>query len=351
MFCLLFRESEYFGLTKKEEEMLFLSPGVRSALTVGLLIAFSGCSHPEALTDLLTEGPPEVNAVTVISDSRMSDLNRDGFADDTPEVATFCLQGEGVRVHRGICPVAKDEGGQLVPGKRTFTPVTDADPADWFARIVFSELLDPDVEDLVDDNDDGVFDRGSLEQTQPVVLLCNDVEVPYSGYYDPSGNDVTYPPGPSLVIEPSRLAADFVATGSSCSLEIKAMVTDKEGNPVPEELRGPYVFGVADMRISSLPADSQTGLLLQPELGISFNAVVDVDSAAGLIVLSDGVTEIGVTLSPGELPTSILVTPSAPLAPSTEYTLTVSSGIQDVAGGALTLSEPEVRTFTTRAVE
>src|SRR6202042_2484260 len=89
--------------------------------------------------------------------------------------------------------------------------VTNADPSAWYVRIMFDELLDPNVETLVPNIDpttmmpDGTF-TGTLANTLPVTLQCTDAagamqDVPYDGYYSPSGNALTNPLGPSLFIK------------------------------------------------------------------------------------------------------------------------------------------------------
>src|SRR5690606_23981306 len=122
-------------------------------------------------------------------------------------------------------------------------PVSDAtsggaEPTSWYVRVMFDELLDPSVEELVDVLDPvtmlptGQF-VGSLLNTQPVVLRCDNdgdgagapVEIAYNGYYSPSGNRVTWPLGPSLVIQP--IEPRDVATSATCTVELKDNFTDK----------------------------------------------------------------------------------------------------------------------------
>ena len=76
--------------------------------------------------------------------------------------------------------------------------VANAYPDGWYVRVMFDELLDPDVEELIEildpDTGDGTDTfTGSIANTQPVILECESVaggfiEVPYDGYYSPAGN-------------------------------------------------------------------------------------------------------------------------------------------------------------------
>src|SRR5687767_2341383 len=153
------------------------------------------CSDPEQLTDLRPEGPPEVLTVLVAND-----------ADHYLESATFCKLNDEKRPGQvglidltllDVCDADLSVGAEMV---------TDALPTAWYVRIVFDELLDPDIEDLSEVTDSngngtGVF-VGSIASTRPVTLTCGGNAVPYDGYYSPSGNYVTWPLGPSLVVKP-----------------------------------------------------------------------------------------------------------------------------------------------------
>jgi hypothetical protein len=88
---------------------------------------------------------------------------------------------------------------------------------------------------------------------------------------------------------------------------------------------------------------------------ISFGAPIDLASAADTVVLTDGDGDVVDTAAPehpmadGEVTdTSVIVlTPTAPLAPDTVYTVTVNDGVRDVADGVLEQEEPFSASFTT----
>jgi hypothetical protein len=281
--------------------------------TVALLGA--ACDDPVAQTDLRPEGDPEVLTVLIMNDP----------SDGIFEQATFCQPDDPKRpgqvaVGTTFVPVqicddelsqpagGRDEDGNFVPGI-----VTDAEPNAWYVRFQFDELLDPTLEQLieitVDDDGDpvtpevgtGTF-RGSLEQSQPVTLTCTPeggtpVTVAYDGYYSPSGNSVTWPLGPSLVIQP--LDPSTVATGSTCNVELLDVVVDKSGNPVPTDQRAGYEFQIAALALAGFspePADpgEEEIIAVDAPVVVAFNAPVDpttLTAATEVTVKEGGVGE------------------------------------------------------------
>ncbi|MBL0212679.1 MAG: hypothetical protein IPQ07_02220 [Myxococcales bacterium] len=184
------------------------------------------------------------------------------------EQATYCKPNDEKRPQRvglpdftarDICPADLSKGAD---------EVTNAYPDGWYVRIVFDELLDPSIEELTEIKDPetgegtDVFE-GSIANTQPVKLECESigggfVEVDYDGYYSPSGNNVTWPLGPSLVIKP--LEPKSVATNKACRVTINDNVVDKSGNKVPSDQRTPFTFKIAPIQVIALdPADDPMG--------------------------------------------------------------------------------------------
>jgi hypothetical protein len=168
--------------------------------------------------------------------------------------------------------------------------VEDAVPTDWYVRVVFDELLDPDVEELIPNLDPmtnepiGTF-TGSIANTRPVTLTCGGVNVPYDGYYQPAGNYQTWPVGPSLVIIPTDHTA--IPTGAECTVSLNDNVVDKDGVQVPLDQRGmsgQYKFKVAPFALVATdptavvdPADIDT---IVPEAPVSLTFNADVDPAS-----------------------------------------------------------------------
>jgi Bacterial Ig-like domain len=302
------------------------------------------CSDPELASELDSGGPPEVVEVNVASETAPNDPNNNRI-----EAATFCRPGEQYDVSTFYCPLERDSENKPIPGDRELdAPVSDAVPVGWHARFIFSELLDPDVEDLV--TEDGVT-TGTLAETQPAILRCGDVELDYDGWYDPTGNFQSYPPGPSLVVN----ALEFIATGTSCEVELVDSVVDKDGNAVPSSHRGPYEFAIAALSVTgSVPENESEGVATDSVIEVSFNAPINGDTAADRIVVTAGDTPVAGVVAiksdpkTGDVSDQIVVfTPDAALEADTTYTVTVSDEIEDIAGGALVQEEPYTASFTT----
>jgi hypothetical protein len=305
------------------------------------------CGDPELKSELVTEGPPEVVQVNVLSETFDPTFQLLG------EEATFCREGEQYKVNNVYCPEERDSTGKPIAGARGTEMVTATVPYGpalgygyiWHTRIIFDELLDTSVEDLVE-VDGQVF--GTLANTQPVNLTCGGTAVSYDGFYDPSGNHLSYPPGPALVV----ISNEFVATGSVCQVTVGATVQDKDGNQVPSDQRGPYSFALSPLQLFGVaPSNLAEGVDPATEIEIEFNAPINTATVAGPVTLEDaGGTPVPFTVEAIEgLPNIILIIPDAPLDENTEYVLTIDSGVEDVGGGELTLPEPEVITFTTGA--
>jgi hypothetical protein len=306
----------------------------------------AACSDPELASELDSEGPPDVVEVNVASESAPGDPNGNAI-----EAATYCRPGEEFKVNTLYCPLRRNSENKPIPGARELAgPVLDATPMGWHVRFIFTELLDPSIEELVETG--GVI-SGSIAASQPFVLSCNDTELVYEGWLDPTGNHLSYPPGPSLVVH----ATEFVATGSACQVSLAGgVVTDKDGEAVPSDQRGPYDFSIAPLAVGeSSPEDGTEGVAVDADIEVSFNAPIGLDSTNDLIVVAAGDTPVTGTLDfkrdakTGEVSNEeiIVFNPDADLAAGTEYTITVADGIADAAGGLLAQDEPFTATFTT----
>lgn len=223
------------------------------AAALGVL-ALGACTDPTQDTDLRPEGPPDVLSVLVLTDA----------ANNLAESATYCRPNDAKRP--GLVGLPDFTTSQICPADGTAVPeLTTAYPDGWYIRVMFDELLDPSVETLSEITDDagmgtGTF-TGSIATTKPVTLKCQSVNgntlvnVDYDGYYSPSGNAVTWPLGPSLVIKPNN--PKLIATNKECEITLGDNITDKDGNQVPAEQKGPYKFKIAPISVTSIdPADS-----------------------------------------------------------------------------------------------
>ena len=249
--------------------MLVYRSTVAAAIFAGALLV--GCTAPDQPTDLRTDGPPNITAVMVMSDLRTpSDPSPPRLGGRLYESATFCRTGDKKRpglvglpdvTTMQVCPedLTKD---LAKPGQ------TEGAPPNWFARVVFDQLLDPTVEDLIDQLDamgkPTGTKLGTIANTQPVTLQCTNaagtlVDVPYSGYYVPNGNSISWPLGPALFVQP--VSAVSVPTGASCEVGVKDMVHNKDGDQVAADQRSlKFKFKIAPMELRFSdpdPADSE----------------------------------------------------------------------------------------------
>lgn len=275
--------------------MLVYRSTVAAAVFIsGLLV---GCAAPDQPTDLRKDGPPNVTAVTVMSDLR-STIDPDfpsGGLDlaRLVETATHCRLDDEKRP--GLVGLPTLKALQVCPENLAMASSTEGtaegSPPNWFARIVFDKLLDPDVEELVDQLDalgNPVIPnvkQGTLFNTQPVTLKCNGVDVPYDrdrplapiSYYVPNGSRVSWPLGPALYIQPVNPVS--VPTGATCEIGIKDMVVNKAGESVPADQRT-FQFKIAPMKLRFAvfdgtavedPADAADGkLALDPASPVEF---------------------------------------------------------------------------------
>jgi len=322
--------------------MRFLRTQGFLASVVGLLAIGAGCGgRGELRTDLRPEGPPEVTAVIVRTDGDITDSAFiPGLGGLPEELATFCAVNDPKKPTFVGAP--EFSVVQFCPEEAEQPPmVTAGSVGGPLIRIVFDELLNPDVETLIDPDtggpctEDSATCEGSLATTQPVTVTCDGQTVAYDGYYVPNGNLVSYPPGPSLVIEPT----DFIATSAMCSVTLKDSIVDKDGNPVPPEQRGTgdtYKWQVGGLDIIGTSPEDGEDLADDQPVVISFNAPLDAATVSGADVTFEddagNPVAFTITVDAGD----IILTPNAPLTDGTTYTVTVldTATINDIRGGA-----------------
>jgi hypothetical protein len=330
---------------------------VLSALGVSTLVA---CDDPEANTELRPEGPPVVLSVTVGNDPG-------GFA----ETATYCRPNDPKRPT--FVALLGDEVCSGEDPAAGATEVTDAVPTYPYVRIQFDELLDNSIQTLTEVLDPdtgeptGVF-TGTVVPKDPVTLECGGTEVTYEGYYQPAGNSVTWPLGPSLVIFPEDPST--VAAGSSCTLTLNtAAVLDKQGEAATD--MAPFTFGVAGLEIVETdpeqaddPAEAAF-ITTDSVVSILFNGFVDPTSLAAnevvLRIVTSCETPTTVTTEVAAIggeTGAIEITDAGATAPLTfdanvSYVVEFAAGatVTDAAGAVLTLPGPDEfsHCFTTEA--
>ena len=322
-------------------------------------VATVACDDGVRPSELNTEGPPRVLAVTVST-----------VQGDLP---TFCGAQEGDYGAEKL-PVACLAALEALEEGQALPTVANAAPFGWQLRLVFNELLDADAVETISAG------RGTLVETRPVVVECRQDEtqelqpVDYDGYYDPSGNHLTNPPGPALIVHlPAnsntgnpRLDA-FVATSSECRIEVEPGVEAKNGEAVSAAARGPFSFGIAPLAVvGTEPPDEAEGVGLDQQVRVKFNAPIDIATVSGadgdrITLVPEGGEPVAVTFSLPEDdldtpqreddPTTVELARDVELAPDTIYTIAVRSDIADIKGGKLTVEAAPavVATFRTAA--
>lgn len=234
---------------------------VAAALTTGALLV--------ACDDSNVGGPPNITTVTVMSDTE-TDIDPSPLGlGRIVETATYCAVDNDrrpglvglpdIRVIQ-VCPEGikdpADEDG-----------AAEAAPPAWFVRVVFDKLLDPHIEDLVPElsasgQPTGVT-FGTIKDTQPVTLKCEDRSDPaagpvveYDGYYAPNGNEQSWPLGPALYVQPVDPLS--VKTGATCTVTVNDNVHSKTGESSPGDHRT-FTFKLAPMTFRFSDPDPSEG--------------------------------------------------------------------------------------------
>jgi len=297
-----------------------------------LIAAGAGCERPDLKSDLLTDGPPETVIVAIASDS-------------AGEAATFCFDqyDDGSLLdplwrNEAYCP---SEGG--VAGG-----VTDAPPLGFFARVVFSELLDPSFETVIraDTDGDGEPDAdgaiiGFEFNQEPVTISCGGNAVTTTGFWDPSGSHLSFPAGPAVVVN----ATSTVASGSTCQVAINdGVLFDKEGIALPTTQMGPFEFTLSPLgSVGTVPSNEQVDVdpmaLAEAGITVDFNNLIDPTTATAT-VLVDGVevaATVGFAVDSGGNPieTTLAIVPDGDVVAGAEYSVTVDAGLEDQGGASL----------------
>ncbi len=293
--------------------MLVYRSTIAAAIVAGALLP--ACADPDLPTDLKKSGPPDVTTVTVMSDLTISADPGLGVLSGFEETATFCTTDKSfVSKRPGLVGTPDFRTFQICPDDPTMaapdTGAVEAAPSAWFVRIVFDELLDPSVEDLlqVDPSNPMSAIFGTIRNTQPVTLRCQNLagamtDVTYDGYYVPNGNRNAFPPGPSLFVQP--MSQTSVPTAATCTVSIKDTVHNKAGQSVLADQRGSngeYKFKLAEMQFRFAaaggqevdlgdPAGTDGSLEISPKSGfvdLFWTAQVDPSVTTSAIVITAG---------------------------------------------------------------
>jgi hypothetical protein len=161
-----------------------------------------------------------------------------------------------------------------------------------------------------------------------------------------------------------------IASGSACTLELKDIVVDKDGNAVPADQRGAFDFGIAPLAFvgsSPEPADAgdEAEIVTDSAVVLSFNGFINptelTGGVAGEVVLREGaaldvdcasvtatgtIVDAAVAPNADEDPVSVDVTKVGGFVADRMYSLTFTADneVKDLAGGAGAL--PPAADFT-----
>ncbi len=338
--------------------------GWYGAMAIASTFAIGACGPGNQPSALRPDGPPEVLTVDLPApDPRIA------IGEEAPgsliELAAFCktqgpndgAKGAGDPQRPSEVLTTEQYDLQVCPDDDTMPApaLTNVDPSTWYVRIQFDELLDPKVEDLVpitDANGNPTGgEMGTLANTQPVTLQCQSstgngalVDVPYDGYYDPSGDSVSYPLGPSLVINPAD--PTLVATGSMCQITLKNTIKDKDENPVPTDQLGPYTWTIGTIAVTAIsPADMSMVDPAAAGVDLTFNASIDFASIVTASTFTPTVPNIGANAtSEQETANEVFVGGDFPSDMRT-YTYAITS-VNDSCGKTTMLGTPSVANNT-----
>jgi methionine-rich copper-binding protein CopC len=219
---------------------------------------------------------------------------------------------------------------QVGPTVTSTNPVAGATgvPRNTTVQITFSEALDPNTV-----NATNITMRATASGTA----------VPGGVTYNPGTRTATFTP-----TSPLSLNTGYTVTVSSA-------VKDAAGNTMPESFS--FAFGtVADTTpptvTSVVPATGTSGVALNTTVKVTFSEPMDgATITTSTFTLRNTATSalITATVAYDGTTNSATLTPSAPLASNTGYTVTVTTGAKDAAGNALASSFTS--TFTTLLVD
>lgn len=378
---------------------------IRLAVVLGAGALALACSDTDSSTELHPEGPPMVQQVFVQESVVSGETARDKFQiafgdhpgiplpDEDPVYGDDRVVNNAVARNGARLRVVFDEilvGNYLeeiacADGSFSVVPI-GADPDD------IADCAGPDLSrcvavcigasgpvGILDENEDGAADDVRMRDygggELAVSVMCGDQMMPLNAeesYYNPSGNQLlpaVDPPnninglGPALVLLP----VDGMMTGAACTLTFRSEVVDKDGEQVCAPEGGDIdagcqpgdtsriSFTVQPLALSVLgttPENGETDVALTdpgvPDATILLPFIASIDPATvDAITLVDDMGDpvpIVPSVSPDDA-SIVTITVTGGYQPTTEYTLTIGTGLTDKYGGAL--PAPITITFTT----
>jgi hypothetical protein len=239
-------------------------------------------------------------------------------------------------------------------------------------RVVLTKTVVPNIETVVM-KDAGAYGLLDLKN-HPVVTMTTTsgmTAIGLDGFYDPESSPVSLPPGPSLVVFP----AAPLASGTEYQISVQKLIGEDDNAPFsqpagggPDKQTNPAAFTTKFTTqplviLQQSPADLGGVSAMAPDCGmVQLIATAPLDPAtmtttAGgtATVTATGVPLPGAWTADPTTPNAVDFTPTATgtcaagmggaFAPATTYTVTVTTGVKDTGGAAL--SAGWTQAFTT----
>ena len=380
---------------------------------LGTLAVASACSEDDSATELNSAGPPMVRQVfaqeTLISNSG-NRAERFGLAfgdhPDVPAPDEDAAMGDDRVVDNAVAyrdgarfRVVFDEilvGNyieEIACADGSFSRVPIGTDPDDIARCAGPDLSSCEAVcigpggpiGIVDQNEDGALDPGGLRMIDygdgelAASVVCDGQRIPLLGqvgedakrsFYNPSGNQQIPSDtgvdglGPAMV-----LFTQFgLRTSSTCTIQFRPEVVDKDGNRVCAPPGGdvredcPGDGDTAEIQFQVEPlvldayniGDNDNDGVIDPGTGtdktIFLAFVTDIDpESLGAITLATGGADVPIEVAAGDMGYNAVITVPGGYQPDSEYTLTIGTGIVDLFGAGP--PEPITVAFATSSAE
>jgi hypothetical protein len=330
--------------------------------------AFLTGATPDTTLPTVSSTVPVNNAVNVLINSKLTATFSEDMDPSTMTAATFMVKGPGTTAVAGTVT--------YVGTTATFTP-----SANLAGNTLFTATVTTGVKDLAGNAMAGSFiwsfTTGATPDTTPPavistvpvnnatgVLINSKITATFSEAMDPStlttatfmvkgpgttavAGTVTYV-GTTATFTPSaNLAGNTLFTAT-----VTVGAKDLAGNAMTNFFDWSFLTGATPDTtppevISTVPVNNATGVLINSKITASFSEAMDqlTVTTATFMLKGPGTTAVAGTVTYAG--TTATFTPSANLAGNTLFTATITTGVKDLAGNAMTANF--VWTFTTGA--
>jgi len=260
----------------------------------------------------------------------------------TPNAPLSGTTGYTVTVTTGVKDAAGNSlAGQFTSTFTTLTPdvtaptVTNVVPADnatnvatnTTVRVTFSEPMDQTTINTT---------NITLRTTSPSVAVTGTVS------YDAATRVATFTPSAPL------------ASSTDYTVTVTTGVKDASGNALASQFVSDFTTASSDVTaptiVSRVPTAGATGVAVNTNVTVTFSEVMDaatINTTTITLAPTAGGSPVAATV--GHSAGTATLNPNADLTPGTSYTVTVTTGVKDVAGNAL--AAQSTWTFTTAAAD